>query len=150
MNRNIGVVFGILGVIFGIVAIFTIVRQTEVAIGFITLSFGVLAIIWTAIAVKSLSKDSSLRKHTSMFLVSLIFLVLFSIWNTVSILAGWRKTVDELWMYPAYVFISVAFLIFVSASYQAMKLGKVFGFGKQAEKIAERIKEKKARKVKAS
>src|SRR3989338_11023366 len=148
MNKKLGVLLGSVGVIFGLLAIFKVVKQTEVAIGFIPLSFGVLAIIWTAIAVKSLSKDSSMRKHTSMFLVSLIFLVLFSIWNTVSVLAGWRKTVDELWMYPAYVFISVAFLIFVSASYQAMKLGKVFGFGKQAEKIAERIKEKKARKAK--
>jgi len=149
MNKKLGVLLGSVGVIFGLLAIFKVVKETEVAIGFITLSFGVLAIIWTSIAVKSLSKDSELRKHTAMFLVSLIFILLFSVWNTLSVLMGWRKTVNELWLYPSYLFISVAFLIFVSASYQAMMMGKVFGFGKQAEKIAQRIKEKKTTKSKA-
>ncbi|GAI86767.1 unnamed protein product [marine sediment metagenome] len=77
IKRRIGILFGLIGIILGLVAIFNFIVDTEVAIGFVTISFGILAIIWTTMALQSLSKGSSLRRHTFNFLLCLIFILLF-------------------------------------------------------------------------
>jgi len=153
-NRKIGALLGFAGVILGLVAIFKIVVDTEVAIGLVTISFGVLAVIWTVMALQSLSKGSSLRRHTFNFLLCLIFILLFSIWHTVSKLLSWRTTVNELMLYPGYLLIALAFLLFVSTAWQILTLGREFGFKGQASSIEKIIKEKekikngKKRKIK--
>ena len=135
MNKGIATLIGIIAIIGGLLAIFKIVHDTEVAIGFVTLSFGVLAIIWTSMAITSLSPGSSLRKHTTYFLFCLILILSFSIWHTISKLFGWRETVNEVMLYPGYLFLTLAFLIFVMTAYQTLKIGKEFGFQPQAKKI---------------
>ena len=146
MKRGLSTLLGLIAVAGGLIAIFTLVVDTEVAIGFVTISFGVLAIIWTSMAITSLSKGSSLRKHTTNFLFCLVFILLFSIWHTLSKLFGWRETINEFMLYPGYLFIMLAFLIFVVTSYQILTLGKEFGFEKQAKEIKE-IMEKKKKKT---
>ncbi len=143
MKRGLGTILGFIAVALGLLAIFRIVMDTEVAIGFVTISFGVLAIIWTSMAVISLSKASSLRKHTINFLFCLIFILLFSIWHTLSKLLMWRETVNEFMLYPGYLFLTLAFLIFVITSYQILMIGKEFGFQKQSSKIKKAMEKKK-------
>ena len=143
MEKKIGTLFGLFAIAAGLVAIFRLVIDTEVAIGFVTISFGILAIIWTSMAIKSLSKGSSLRKHTTNFLFCLIFILLFSIWHTLSKLLMWRETLNEFMLYPGYLFITLAFLIFVVTSYQILIMGNEFGFEKQANKIKKVMMEKK-------
>lgn len=143
MKKSLGTLLGLIAVAAGLITIFRIVVDTEIAIGFVTISFGILAIIWTSMAITSLSKGSSLRKHTTHFLFCLIFIVLFSIWHTISKLFKWRETVNELMLYPAYLFVTVAFLIFVLTAYQILKIGKEFGFEKQAKEIEKIIQKKK-------
>lgn len=145
-NRKIGVLIGFLGVVLGLVTIFKVVVDTEVAIGLVTISFGVLAVIWTVMALQSLSKDSSLRRYTFNFLLCLIFILLFSIWHTVSKLFGWRTSVNEVMLYPGYLLITLAFLLFVSTAWQIMTLGREFGFKGQASSIEKVIKEKEKEK----
>ncbi len=145
MKKSIGTILGFIGVAAGLIAIFRIVVDTEVAIGFVTISFGVLAIIWTSMAINSLSKGSSLRKHTSNFLLCLIFVLLFSMWHTLSKLLRWRETVNEVMLYPGYLFITLAFLIFVVTSYQILTMGKEFGFEKQAKEIKKIMEKNKKR-----
>ena len=94
-------------------------------------------------ALKSLSKGSSLRKHTATFLVCLIFILLFSIWHTMEKLFDWRRSIVEVMLYPGYFFITAAFLIFVFAAYQILVMGKEFGFNIEASKIKKIMKEKK-------
>ncbi|HLC96392.1 MAG TPA: hypothetical protein VJH97_03660 [Candidatus Nanoarchaeia archaeon] len=125
----------LLSVAFGVAAIFKMVPDLEVAIGFLTISFGILAIIWTAMSVGALSKGSSLRKHTVYFLISLISILLFSIWHTLSKILGWRQTIVEAWMYPGYLFLAASFIIFVFTAYQVLQMGHQFGFSGQARKI---------------
>lgn len=144
MKKGLGTLLGLIAVLGGLIAIFRIVVDTEVAIGFITISFGLLAIIWTSMAINSLSKGSSLRKHTTHFLFCLIFIVLFTIWHTISKLLGWRQTINEFMLYPSYLFITLAFLIFVITAYQILTMGKEFGFEKQAKEI-EKVMIKKKR-----
>lgn len=146
MRRGLGALLGFIGVAAGLIAIFRIVMDTEVAIGFVTVSFGVLAIIWTSMAINSLSKGSSLRRHTINFLLCLIFILLFSIWHTITKLFRWRETVNEFMLYPGYLFLILAFLIFVATSYQILSMGKEFGFENQAKEIKEVMEKKKKAK----
>lgn len=147
MRRGLGALLGLIGVVAGLITIFRIVVDTEVAIGFVTISFGVLAIMWTSMAISSLSKGSSLRRHTINFLLCLIFILLFSIWHTLSKLFRWRETINEFMLYPGYLFLILAFLIFVATSYQVLTMGKEFGFESQAKDIkAVMEKKKKAKK----
>jgi len=146
MKKRLGTLLGLMAIAGGLIAIFRIVADTEIAIGFITMSFGILAIIWTSMAMTSLSKGSSLRRHTTNFLLCLIFILLFSIWHTLSKLFGWRQTINEFMLYPGYLFLTLAFLIFVVTSYQILTLGKEFGFERQAKEIEKVIEKKKNRK----
>jgi len=146
MKKGLGTLLGLVAVIGGLLAIFRIVVDTEVAIGFITISFGILAIIWTSMAITSLSKGSSLRRHTTHFLFCLIFIVLFAVWHTISKLFEWRETLNEFMLYPSYLFITLAFLIFVITAYQILTMGKEFGFEKQAKEIEKVMKKKKKRR----
>ncbi|MBW2989821.1 hypothetical protein KY358_05900 [Candidatus Woesearchaeota archaeon] len=150
MKKAWMVLLALIAVAGGLTAIFRIVADTEVAIGFVTLSFGILAIIWTSMALGSLSKGSSLRKHTSNFLLCLIFILSFSIWHTLSKLFGWRETLNEAMLYPAYIFLILAFLIFVVTSYQILMIGKEFGFRPQAKKIKSAINKKGSKRIKSA
>src|SRR3989338_159999 len=135
MERNITTLIGLLAIASGLVVIFRVVVDTEIAIGFVTISFGVLAVIWTTMAISALSKGSSLRKHTTNFLFCLFFILLFSIWHTISKLLKWRETLNEVLLYPGYLFITLAFLIFVITSYQILTMSKEFGFESKAKEI---------------
>ena len=148
IRRGLGTLLAFIAVAGGLIAIFRIVVDTEIAIGFVTISFGILAIIWTSTAISSLSKGSSLRKHTTNFLFCLVFILLFSIWHTISKLFRWRETINELMLYPGYLFITLAFLIFVITSYQILTMGKEFGFQRQAKDIEEIIETRKNYKKK--
>ena len=146
MKKKTGILFGLLAIASGLTTIFRLVVDTEIAVGFVTISFGVLAIIWTVMAVTSLSKGSSLRRHTINFLFCLIFILLFAIWHTLSKLLNWRETINEFMLYPGYFFLIVAFLIFVATAYQVLLMGKEFGFEKQAKKIEKVIEKKREKK----
>jgi|TARA_B100001971_G_C18109440_1_gene493364 hypothetical protein len=74
MQKKVGVIVAFIAVLFGLLAIIKIVQNIELAIGFITISFGILAVIWTSMAIKSLSKGSTLRNYTTKFLLCLIFI----------------------------------------------------------------------------
>ncbi len=142
-KRIIGSIVALIGVIFGLLAIFKILAQPELVISFITLSFGVLAIIWTAIAANSLSKGSSLRRYTLNYLSCIILVVLYTFWNAIGLLFGWKEAALNILLYPSYVFLTLAFLVFVSTSYQILSIGKEFGFKTQAKTIEKIIKQKK-------
>jgi hypothetical protein len=146
MKKQVGIILGLIAVTAGLIAVFRLVVDTEVAIGFITVSFGILAIIWTSIAIASLSKGSALRRHTVHFLFCLIFLLAFAIWHTISKLFAWRQTLSEVMLYPGYLFITMSFLIFVITSYQILTMGKQFGFERKGRDIKKIIEKKSKRK----
>ncbi|MBI2140380.1 hypothetical protein HYU14_05630 [Candidatus Woesearchaeota archaeon] len=150
MDKKLAAILGLIAVASGLVVIFRVIVDTEIAIGFVTVSFGVLAVIWTTMAIGALSKGSSLRKHTTNFLYCLLFILLFSIWHTISKLLRWRETVNEMLLYPGYVFITMAFLIFVVTAYQILTMSKEFGFELQAQDIRKVIEQKKARRKRKS
>jgi len=140
----IGAILWFAAIIASLIAIFRITANVEIAVGFITISFGILAIIWTSIAIKSLSPGSSLRSYTKTFLFCLIFVILFSIWHALGRVFVWEGLI----IFPEYVFIAIAYLIFAAASYKIWRIGKEFGFREQAARIKRVIIEKKKQKKK--
>ncbi|MBS3146662.1 hypothetical protein J4471_03110 [Candidatus Woesearchaeota archaeon] len=126
-------------IIIGLFTIFIIVKDVEISIGLFSLTFGILGIIWTGIAIKSLSKGSSLRTYAISFLLCLITILLFSIWSLLARIFNW----EGLLRYPIYLFITISYIIFVYTAYKMHKLGVEFGFQSQATAIKKRLKKRK-------
>lgn len=139
-NKFMQVTVELIVIFIGIFTIFKLVNDLEIAIGLFSLSFGILGIIWTTMAVKSLSKGSSLRTYAVSFLFCLVTILLFSIWNLLVKLFDWKNIM----VYPAYFFITISYIIFVFTSYRINKLGKEFGFETQGTKIKKLLKKKRS------
>lgn len=140
MKKERGKLFtALLAVLFGVFALIRFVPVAELAIGFLSLTFGIVAIIWTYRAKTSLSKGTELRDYANYFLYSLVFIVLFSIWDTLIFLFEW----EGMLAYPKYFLITIAYLIFVFAAYKILYVGKLFGFQPQVKKMKESERKKK-------
>ncbi|MBU0470740.1 MAG: hypothetical protein KKA62_03875 [Nanoarchaeota archaeon] len=120
-----------IAVLFGVFAVISFVPQTELAIGFLSLSFGIVAVIWTYRAKMSLSSGTSLRDYANYFLLSLLFIISYSVWDTLIFLFNWSGML----VYPKYFLVTIAYLIFVFTAYKILYLGKQFGFKLQVEKM---------------
>ena len=132
-----------LAVLFGIFALVRFIPTIELAVGFLSLTFGLVAIVWAYRAKNSLSEGTDLRDYTTYFLFSLIFIVLFSVWDTVLFVFEWSKYLimpNKFLLYPKYFFITAAYLIFAFASYKILYVGKQFGFHPQVKRMSLRKK----------
>ena len=131
MEKEYGKVFtAFMAVLFGLFALIRFVPNVQLATGFLSLTFGIVAIIWTYRAKLSLSPGTSLREYTNYFLLSLVFILLFSFWDTLAFIFNWESYLiyPNYLLYPKYLFITMAYLIFVFASYKILYVGKLFGF----------------------
>ncbi|MEK6812585.1 MAG: hypothetical protein AABX86_00530 [Nanoarchaeota archaeon] len=124
----------ILGGLFGLITL--VGSDIPLFVGLASLSFGITALFFTIKARNILSKGSSLRDYTTSFALCLIFILFFSIWDTLIDLFQW----DKGWIYPKYFFITLAYFVFVYTSYRIFNLGKEFGFSSQAERIKKAMK----------
>lgn len=132
MEKEYGkVLTALLAVLFGVYALIKLVPSFELAIGFLSLTFGLMAIISTYRAKSSLSEGTSLRDYTNYFLFSLIFIVLFSVWDTMIVLFQWTGG----WTFPKYFLLTIAYLIFFFTAYKILYLGKQFGFHSNVERM---------------
>jgi hypothetical protein len=116
-----------LSILFGLFALIRFIPDANLAIGFVSLTFGVLAIIWAARARSSLSAGTTLREYTTYFLISLICIVLYSLWDTILVLSN----LSGVYLIPKYILVTIAYLVFVFTSYKILKMGKIFGFSDQ-------------------
>jgi hypothetical protein len=135
-------VLWILGIVLSLFAIFKIVGNADLAVGLIIISFGILSVIWTSIANKSLSKGSELRKFTGKFLLCSIFVLFYAIWSILDGIFDWKGIV----VYFGYSFLTITFFMFVLAAYHILAIGKKFGFEVQATKIHKAVEEKTNKK----
>ena len=147
MKKVLQTIFAVIAILSGIFAIVRIVKVPELIIGLLSLTFGIMAIIWVLRARAALSPKSSLRSYTSHFLLTLIFILLYSIWNTLGKLLLWEQTRPYM-VYPEYLFITLTYIVFLFSAYKILYLGKEFGFQVESAEIAKIIKEKKKKKKK--
>ena len=124
-------VLWMLGICLSIIAIFGITSDVKLSLAVLSVSVGILAIIWVFRARRSLSSGSSLRSYTTYFLVSLIFVLLFSLWTIADEIAHFEDALS----YIGFIFITIAYFIFLRAAYQILTIGKEFGFQQEAVRI---------------
>jgi len=121
----------LIAVLFGVFALIQFVSIVEIIIGLLSLTFGIVALIWTYRALHSLSKGTSLREYTGYFFFSLLFIFLYSLWDTLIILFEWKNFL----IYPKYFLLTIAYLVFCFAAYKILYLGKQFGFTSQVKNM---------------
>lgn len=148
MSRIIQTIITLVAIFLGLLTIIVAIGNPLVVMGILSITFGILAIIWTIKANLHLSAGSSLKIYTHYFLLALVSIILFSIWDTLNRLLLWEQNIGEFMAYPEYFFITIAYLIFALAGFQILKVGKTFGFNQQAKEIKKVIDKKKRGKKK--
>ncbi len=113
-----------------------LVHDPDVIIAIISITFGVMAMIWIMNAHYVLSKGSSLRGYSTSFFLCVLFLVMFSVYDTiVSVL-----DIKAPYIYIKHLLITMVYIIFVNTAYKMYKIGKEFGFYDAGKSINDKIK----------
>ena len=132
----------LIAIIVGIVAVIQLIGNAELILSALSLTFGIMAIIWIVKARIRLSRGSSIRKLATNFLVTVILIICFSIWGIVVNMLGLEAIYGDIINFPQYLFISFSYIAFVGTAYKLMKMGEEFGFNVQSKKIEQLIKNK--------
>ena len=119
------------------------------AVGVTTVIFGIASLFLISKARSRLS-EGSIRKYMDNFAICLAFIVIFSVWQTTRSIFGINIDVEGLSTYPEYIFIVLAYIAFIVASFRVLKISEEFGFkedGKKIERILmQKPKSKKSKK----
>ena len=129
-------IIGAVAIYIGIYAVTKIIPSLDLIIGTLSLTFGLMAIIWVWKAKNAFSKGSALRDFSGAFFSCLVSILLFSIFDSASTLLH----LGEMWKYVKYALITIAYINFVYAAYKIRNLGTVFGFSEQSTKIKKALK----------
>lgn len=121
MMKNL---IGSVAIFIGLYAITKLAPTADLIVGLISLTFGIMAIFWTVKARNALSEKSSLRKYANISFFSLVCILVYSVYETIISMYGLSGT----YMYPKYILISLAYLLFVYAAHTIDRIGKEFGF----------------------
>ncbi len=120
-----------------------------IIVGVTTVIFGVASLFMISRARNRLS-EGSIRKYMDNFAICLVFIVIFSVWQTARSILGISIDVEGLATYPEYIFIVFAYIAFIVASFRVMKISQEFGFKEDGRKIQQIIREKpKSKKSKS-
>lgn len=132
-----------IAIIVGIVAVIKLVGNAELILSTLSLTFGIMALIWVIKARGRLSKGSSLRGLATNFMFTLIFILCFSFWGIGVNMLLLKDVYGDIIAFPQYMLLSFAYIAFVGAAYKMMKMGEEFGFNIESKKIERLIKKKK-------
>ena len=131
MKNIVKIIFACIAILGGITAIIKILGNPELIVGILSLTFGITALIWTILAHISLSPGSSLRNYTGYFIACLLFILLFSVWKSITSLMPEKET----YMVVEYLFLTLAYIVFAVAANKIYHIGIEFGFQPQARRI---------------
>lgn len=126
----------LIAIIVGIVAVIQLIGNAELILSALSLTFGIMAIIWIVKARIRLSRGSSIRKLATNFLVTVILILCFSIWGIVVNMLGLEAIYGDIINFPQYLFISFSYIAFVGTAYKLMKMGEEFGFNVQSKRLS--------------
>ena len=111
-----------------------------------TVIFGIASLLLISRARNRLS-EGSIRRYMDNFAVCLAFIVVFSVWQTTRSILGININVEGLSTYPEYIFIVLAYMAFIFASFRVLKISEEFGFKEDGKKIEQIMKEKKSNAI---
>jgi len=121
----------LLAVLFGVYAVTQILGEVNLIVSVISLTFGLVAIIWTYMAKQSLSKGTMLREYVVYFFYSLVLIFLLSILDLVTGLFRLEGVLISI----RYFLLILAYVIFFLAANKIFHLGKQFGFKPQVKRM---------------
>jgi len=129
-------ILGAAAILIGVYAASTLIPSADMLIAALSLTFGIMALIWVWRAKNAFSMGSQLRDFTGSFLSCLVAVLIFSLYdNAIAIFS-----LDSSWAYGKYVLITIAYINFAVTAYKMRKLGDVFGFSEQSLKIKKAMK----------
>ncbi len=107
-----------------------------------TVIFGIAALVLASKARSKLS-PGSLRKYIDNFSVCLVFIVIFSMWQTIRSATDIKLSLSGFSDYPELIFIVFAYIGFIIASYRVAKISEEFGFKEEGEEIKKLVKKRR-------
>lgn len=122
----------------GLYTITIIIPNLDLLIGLISISFGLMAIIWVLRARNVLSKGSSLKAYTTSFLFCVIFILLFSLYDSYITIFNVKGSV----VYLKYFLVTLIYIIIAYTSYKTYLLGSEFGFSEERSRIKKALGKK--------
>lgn len=131
-------ILGAIAIYVGIYAVTKVIPSLNLLIGTLSLTFGLMAIIWVWKAKNAFSKGSALRDFSGTFFSCLISILMFSLFDTALAVFS----LGGIWIYGKYALITIAYINFVYAAHKMRNLGSVFGFSEQSKKITKMLKKK--------
>ena len=117
----------------------------EIIIGVVTLAIGINAIIFTYLASKKLS-NPLLGNYIKFVSGSKISLTLFSLWHTIREIFELKEIYGAIAEVPEYAFVALTYVLFLLGAVAIFKMGEMYGFKDQGEKIAESISRNKKKR----
>ncbi len=124
-------VIGALVIYLGIYTMTKIAPSLDLVIGAISLTFGLMALIWVWKAKIAFSKGSSMRDFSGSFFSCLLSILMYSILESFIIM----RNLGGVWIYLKYALMTIAYINFVYAAYKMRSLGTTFGFEDQGKRI---------------
>ena len=122
---------GAIAIYVGLYTITKIITDLDILVGLISLTFGIMAIIWVIKARTALSEGSSLKAYATSFLFCVVFILLFSMYDSYISIFDVKGNIT----YLKHFLITLVYIIIVYTSYRIHLLGSEFGFSEQKLKI---------------
>lgn len=105
-----------------------------------TVIFGIASLLLISKARSRLT-DGSIRRYMDNFSICLAFIVIFSVWQTARSIFAVNINIGGIGTYPEYIFIVLAYVAFIIASFRVLKISEEFGFKGDGKKINQLILE---------
>lgn len=112
-----------------------------VIVSITTVIFGITSLLLISRARSRLS-DGSIRRYMDNFAICLVFIVIFSVWQTARSIVGVDISIEGISTYPEYIFVVFAYVAFIFASFRVLKISEEFGFKEDGRRIGDIVKEK--------
>ena len=107
----------------------TMVSLVHILFSVITIILGLICLLIIYTLPKF--KKASVGMVSSLFIrlsFSVVFLLLFSIWHFLRDYFEWDVTIGEFMEYPEYVFITLAYLMFLLSAIKMAEVATLYGF----------------------
>lgn len=101
--------------------------ELGIVIGSLTIVLGLVSLFFVNRSLHYFPPESEIKAFVRDYLLILIFILFFSIWNTFKDYYRWREEIGEFMQYPEYFFISATYSMIFLASYKGYRLAKQFG-----------------------
>ena len=118
---------------------------TELIVEVTSVIFGLTALLLASKARQRLS-PGSIRRYIDNFSVCLVFIVIFSLWQTVRDIATLQYGAGAIVKFPEYIFIVGAYIAFIISAYRVVNISHEFGFKKEGTEIEKLMKENSRKK----